>query len=1136
MAKKTTAAILDVETGKAIKSLTDLNNAFEKTFKAVQKNKGAFAATNQTFIDSVNEIEKVGNNLKQLEHGFGILRNKMPTNDWKKFSLQMESAKKKSKVLYDRIDDLSYKMSEMDSISLNAALESIEKAKNEIAEMNKKIEEGAKKFKGNLEIQSQTQAVLDNIGKSLDKIEDSGENVNALSEQFSRIQKEIDDAEKNSTLTEEQFLNIQKQILDKSKIFEQQVVLTTDKLKNQKDIFSSIGYQINDMHKNLEDARLTLGLTTKSYDDIKAALDANEKKMQDYQKSTKDVSKETQNIRIETEALNEHLVRFDSLQKKSLSGAQKQYQKEAMINKLLLQRIKTERGIVAASLVALKMSPKLLKDSIGGSGKFGAAIVKSTEVAAGGIAKLGQSITALPGLGFLAGGLAGIVGILTEMDSKIKGMRKSIISVAGQSADWGKTLRHARDESGKLMYDKKGKPIYEAFVKTGSTIDDIRVKQRKMAEDLSLMPEVITEWTKGFSDAGFKLDDITENLKSASAISTKFGMDMGEVTGLLGGVREIMMPVGTSMGDVSQQIIDLGAEAANSGLTMTRFYQKTLNAATGLGVWGTKLTGVGDMMSWFTKEMKLPEKEAAEFAEKMIKGWQSMSVEQKTLVSQGSTFEKELSKELSLGSELTDARIVGFQKIMGWEGRSTEETKKMFKTLKQIPNNWDRTVRALNVSDVQKQIQTQYEGFLNALGIDPTQDMRVVASKLNEKSQMALTSLGKVYGLNSEAEIQNFRRVIDVMADKNAVGLSTLGKNEKKVQAELQKKQLQIEDAAIRKQTLPIVDAIKNQVEYWLQDIYTVLTGKIWPMLKIGFGWLKYYFGGLKGDDKMQRSALEDIAAAQVDGATTIYEGGKSQAKEMASKLDELKSKQADSSLTSEEKDNLAKQVKDLEEKLDAKLTEVRNASLDISKGRVNQKTLELNPQEKIPVDNVKAAFSLAEDKYDQLKQKREVGDITYAKDAATAILPKTEQPKETAIIDNYFKDLDELSQMKWLEATKKLEPHGNINTMTGKEEPKKDIPKRKKINAVTGKEESDVKQVLSPGLTNLSKNDIVIDKNALSKVIGGGPGSAINGMKGSGSIFNVEINIDGANIQNQDELANQISSQFRRFYERELA
>jgi hypothetical protein len=323
------------------------------------------------------------------------------------------------------------------------------------------------------------------------------------------------------------------------------------------------------------------------------------------------------------------MLQIKKLEDQSVAGMVKKAKLEHEANKAYIKQTMKRGGIggVVDTFSAVKKA--IPTAAVAKFGETGVVAMKGITTAATSLMSMFAPLA-------MFGGVLAAVSGMFELEKKVKAARKQMFMMAADS-------------------NLAGKGIAEV----DSTVGDMSKRLDSFnLVGLGINFEKATEAAQGFVREGFKAQDVVNDLTSSTggmfAEAVSLGMSIEELTGRAGELRK---QFGLSLSGIDDAFETLRKSAKNAGINISIFFDKVINAATGLALWGKKVGDVSVVYSKLFKAMKLPEAIGTELAAKMVKSFSDMSTEMQIVTYQQGGGAKRYKKQSEERLALIDAEI-----------------------------------------------------------------------------------------------------------------------------------------------------------------------------------------------------------------------------------------------------------------------------------------------------------------------------------------------------------------------------------------------------------------------------------------------------------------------------------------------
>ncbi len=402
--------------------------------------------------------------------------------------------------------------------------------------------------------------------------------------------------------------------------YDKTIYLTTDLNKLIKEVSGSQKELSTDSEKYLTSTKSVkhsysyikgeLNSISKEMQQVKESGSVSTVKLKEYQKRLKSVHDKLKPINKKFEEEKRIKEGVSDLESKSLSGQVKKVRQQHAINKAYA---KQKGGIEG---LGFSLSPKNLQTaSVAKLGTTGVVAGKAMTAAFAGLSD------ALAPLAMFSSAGALIKGMF-NLERQTKNARKQMFMLAMDT------------HSGAKAFDE---------MKSGTELVDTDIeKMRKRTQDfvlnLGLSADQVADLTKEFAAEGFALDDTLSGFENIISIGAAVGISIDQVSKRAGDLRT---EYGLTLGQIGDAFVSLDKQAKDAGMTTNRFFDRVMNAAVGLALYGQKVDLVGSTFSKLIKGMKLPENVASKAAADLTQGFSHLNDAMKI-----TTFQQGKGKEL----------------------------------------------------------------------------------------------------------------------------------------------------------------------------------------------------------------------------------------------------------------------------------------------------------------------------------------------------------------------------------------------------------------------------------------------------------------------------------------------------------
>ena len=436
----------------------------------------------------------------------------------------------------------------------------------------------------------------------------------------------------------------------------------------------------------------------------------------------------------------EELKRLDQ---ESISSTVKKARELDKVNtayaKQILSQKKNLGGLYDAFQVVKKNAPNKIVGALGENGLAASKI-----------------LTGIAGtLGSFAGvaTLAQVIAKFLELDKQVMGARKQILSMAADTNTAGSA------------FDS----ISHGGVMSQTVIENMREATEQWAWSLGVSMDQAIGYMKNFTTQGFSAVASIKNLEDMMGVATRVGMEVAEASTKAGELRsEFRM----TLPEISSSFVQIQKDARNAGVTTQIFFDKVINAATGLGLYGKKIDQVSGLFSGLVKNMKLPEKAATAAAGNIAGSYSKLSDEMQITIFQLGEGKKYWGKSLKMQSATLDKEIEANK-------AAEEEKKKRFDALSQEEKIKESDIHEAEMFEVRKRrsdLVSQKQKLQNANKMADVGGQQMQGLLLDPMNQMLMQmqAVGKEAfgkGFNIEADIEKF----DKAMQKDFIRFSKIG-------------------------------------------------------------------------------------------------------------------------------------------------------------------------------------------------------------------------------------------------------------------------------------------------------------------------------------------------------------------------
>lgn len=392
------------------------------------------------------------------------------------------------------------------------------------------------------------------------------------------------------------------------------------------------------------------------------------------------------NLGDELRSIQNQQLEVNKLEEQSISATVRRAREQNKVNKAYIKQISSQKRGLGGVVDAFKVYKQNIPIAM--TAKFGETGLAAAKIMTGAFKMLGAALA--PFLGVFS--FIGMLKTVFDLEKQVKSARKQIIMMAASTHNLGGDFEQLR--AGTALVD--------------TNIEKMRKKTEEWSWSLGVSMEQAIGYLNDFTKAGFTASSSLSNLENLMAISVTLGMEVSELAASAGNLRS---EFGMSLSDIGSSFIQMQKDAKNAGITTTIFFDKVINAATGLGLYGKRIDEVSDLFSGLVKNMKLPEKAATDAAGKIVGSF----------------------KDLSNEAQITIFRLGGGAKI--WEKSYKEQTTKIDKQISELIE------KEKDLGDVQGDVSKEAE--LN--------ELRKQRAML-ESQKRTLSNTASLKGVNAELE------------------------------------------------------------------------------------------------------------------------------------------------------------------------------------------------------------------------------------------------------------------------------------------------------------------------------------------------------------------------------------------------
>ena len=312
---------------------------------------------------------------------------------------------------------------------------------------------------------------------------------------------------------------------------------------------------------------------------------------------------------------------------------------------------------------AIKLGEKGEKNTMGGG------MGKVLEKMGGFLSTIGPAIAAI---GAVALGLAAVVKIILDADSKVKELNKEILGAGISAGDLVDSLGEV---------DRTLSTVRHSFAGL------IGGDAQKFVQDWGVSAKENLQILNSFATAGYTVNEMIggmkdlneqqEALRDTTATAMTYAKLLGESSDKIAGdMGEMMENMSMGLHGVAERFSDITKAAMESGFGTKRFYGMVVQLTTGMSMYNVRLDETLGMLTMLGKLMS--PKKAAEFAGTLTKGFKDATTEERLL-----TGMKMGGKNRSrLGAENASSTAGAFQDTLKKaQGENPEQAKAIAKAM-----------------------------------------------------------------------------------------------------------------------------------------------------------------------------------------------------------------------------------------------------------------------------------------------------------------------------------------------------------------------------------------------------------------------------------------------------------------------
>jgi len=379
----------------------------------------------------------------------------------------------------------------------------------------------------------------------------------------------------------------------------------------------------------------------------------------------------------------------------------------------------------------------------------------------GTITKLLPPVTALVGA---FGGIVAFGAAMLFMEKKIKDARREFIALAAETGELNKKLEETGGNAADIASDiEKWRKTTLNFIKT-----------------YGLSQEEVQQGYKDLVAAGLGVEESVENFGDLYAQSVLLGKSMSETAGLAG---KLKLEFGEMSADIDDAFHLFRKQAADAGIHVSRFLDKVINSATGLAIFGGKISEVSEAFSGLAKNMALPQEAAAEAAGELTSKFRNLDSTQKVLIGDLSGYAgavETLLNQLEKGGPITEEAATAL-KNLGFSNEAIENFKKQgskgirealgdvgfnnrdIKNIQHATDPIERTLAIMERMDIGNQVEAMTQALAKQVGIDINKSDIKDINKMFQAFGFKLGKIGESLGLD-EKTVKAIQKVTEGLA------------------------------------------------------------------------------------------------------------------------------------------------------------------------------------------------------------------------------------------------------------------------------------------------------------------------------------------------------------------------------------
>lgn len=585
------------EFGKIVTYLQQMEDRYGKVADKSQIYNNLLSESEKLQKMLTGNVDKFKNSTEDLSKGYSSVKGQLTaiTNELKKVP---ESGM--FSITY--IDDVNKKLENIRQKILN-----MENSYDDISQSTVGLR---KDFEKVLEGASEFADAMQSVGK--ESFKDSIKEINRLKDKFETMTDEENMLEKSSVFLKIQLSEIRdeldKQIDRQNKIVELEERLVGES-KTRNEAISLTNRVLSDITEEMSDIHKWNSAISEQFNDQKkkvlAVKDELEKTLINEKATNEQIRTKMGLLKIENDKLRQIASRQEQINKldeQSISKTVERAREQNKINQAYIKQIKEQRRGIAGAVDAFKVFKQNIPNQA--MATFGENGVVAAKAMTGAFKLLGAVLAPLAG----AFSVVGAIKMAFELEKQVKGARKQIMMMAANTHNAGAAFDSIR-QGGQLA---------------DTSIEKMREKTEQWSWDLGVSMDQAIGYMGDFAKAGFTAARSLSNLEDMMGISASLGMEVGELASSAGNLRS---EFGMSLSDIGTSFVEMQKNAKTAGITTTIFFDKVINAATGLGLYGKRIDEVSNMFSGLVKNMKLPEAAATSAAGKIVGSFKDLSNE-----------------------------------------------------------------------------------------------------------------------------------------------------------------------------------------------------------------------------------------------------------------------------------------------------------------------------------------------------------------------------------------------------------------------------------------------------------------------------------------------------------------------------